>query len=114
MLSTTCASQIFHAGQALTDFKVQIVAFVAFFIVATLIPLTVFAPRLAQAKREGLGDFGRLASRYGRKFENKWFRGDTSADDELLGSGDIQSLADLATASASCRKCDWCRSAGAT
>ena len=37
----------------------------------------------------------RLSSRYGRRFEDKWFRGDASADEELLGSGDIQSLADL-------------------
>ena len=89
------ASRIFYEGHVLTDFKVQIVGFLGFFIIATLIPLTVFAPRLAQARREGLGDAGRLSSRYGRRFEDKWFRGDASADEELLGSGDIQSLADL-------------------
>jgi hypothetical protein len=96
VLAGLIASQIFYAGQNLVAFKVQIVAFLAFFIVVTLIPLTVFAPRLAQARRDGLGDFGRLASRYGRRFESKWFRGDPSADEELLGTGDIQSLADLA------------------
>ena len=95
VLAGLIASQIFHAGQSLTAFKVQIVAFIGFFIVAALIPLTVFAPSLARAKREGLGQFGRLANRYGRKFEEKWFRDDASDDDELLGSGDIQSLADL-------------------
>lgn len=94
VLAGLIASQIFHAGAALTDFKVQIVAFLSFFIFATLVPLTVFAPRLAQAKRAGLSAFGRLASRYSWKFEGKWLD-DSSADDELLGSGDIQSLADL-------------------
>jgi hypothetical protein len=89
------ASRIFYEGRALPDFKVHIVAFVGFFVLATLIPLIVFAPRLAQAKREGLRDAGRLGSRYARRFEEKWFRGDASADEELLGSGDIQSLADL-------------------
>jgi hypothetical protein len=88
------ASRIFYGGQSLTEFKVQIVAFLGFFIVATLIPLTVFAPRLAEAKRAGRGDAGRLASRYTRRFEEKWFRGEGS-DEELLGSADIQSLADL-------------------
>ncbi len=73
----------------------QIVGFVGFFVIAVLIPLTVFAPRLAAAKRAGLGDAGRLASRYTRKFEEKWFRGGASSDEELLGSADIQSLADL-------------------
>ena len=95
MLAGLIASQIFHAGQSLPDFKVQIVAFLAFFIVVTLIPLTVFAPDLAEAKRIGLRQFGRLASRYSGEFEDKWFRADTPVDGELLGSGDIQSLADL-------------------
>ena len=94
VLAGLIASRIFFEGQALPDFKVQIVGFVAFFVLATLIPLLVFAPQLAAAKRAGLGDAGRLGSRYGRQFEEKWFRGGAS-DEELLGSGDIQSLADL-------------------
>ena len=94
VLAGLIASRIFYAGQTLTNFKVQVVSFVGFFVIATLIPLTVFAPRLAESKRAGRGDAGRLASRYGRLFEEKWFRGGAS-DDELLGSGDIQSLADL-------------------
>ncbi len=94
VLAGLIASRIFFEGQALPDFKVQIVGFVAFFVLATLIPLMVFAPQLAAAKRAGLGDAGRLGSRYSRQFEEKWFRGGAS-DEELLGSGDIQSLADL-------------------
>jgi hypothetical protein len=95
VLAGLIASRIFYAGKELMDFKVQIVGFVGFFVIAVLIPLTVFAPRLAAAKRAGLGDAGRLASRYTRKFEEKWFRGSASSDEELLGSADIQSLADL-------------------
>jgi hypothetical protein len=93
VLAGVIASQIFYAGRALPDFKVGIVGFIAFFIVVTLIPLVVFAPRLAEARRSGLGDMGRLASRYGMQFEEKWFG--SQGDSELLGSGDIQSLAHL-------------------
>lgn len=95
VLAGLIASQILYADRALPEFKVQIVAFLAFFVVATLIPMTVFAKSLAAAKRAGLGDMGRLMSRYGLRFEGKWFRGEGSTDDELLGTGDIQSLADL-------------------
>ncbi len=95
MLAGLIASQIFHAGRSLPEFKVQIIAFIAFFIVIALIPLTVFVPRLAATKRAGLRDFGRLASRYSARFEGKWLRPDPADEDELLGSGDIQSLADL-------------------
>lgn len=95
LLAGLIASRIFYDGQNLADFKVQIVGFLGFFIIATLIPLTVFAPALSRAKRDGLGAMGRLASRYAQRFETKWFRGDATADEDLLGSGDIQSLADL-------------------
>jgi hypothetical protein len=98
MLAGLFASQIFYAGHALPEFKVQIVGFIAFFVVITLIPVTVFAPDLAQAKRSGLAKLGRLASRYSGGFEGKWFRADAPGEGELLGSGDIQSLADLANA----------------
>jgi hypothetical protein len=95
LLAGLIASQILHAGQDLMAFKVQIAAFVALFVAVILSPLTVFAPNLARAKRQGLGDFGKLASRYVNEFEEKWVHGGTSADEPLLGSGDIQSLADL-------------------
>jgi hypothetical protein len=96
VLAGLIASQIFYAGRTLPEFKVAIVGFVAFFITATLIPLIVFAPRLAEARRNGLRDMGRLASRYGKDFEEKWLSADGSrSDSELLGTGDIQSLADL-------------------
>lgn len=95
MLAGLIASQIFHAGHSLIEYKVEIIGFLAFFIVVTLVPLTVFAPDLAEAKRRGLGQLGRLASRYSGGFEGKWFGADAPGDSELLGSADIQSLADL-------------------
>jgi hypothetical protein len=55
----------------------------------------VFAPQLAHAKRKGLREYGTLAERYVREFDAKWLRGGAPADESLLGSGDIQSLADL-------------------
>ena len=88
------ANQIFYAGQTLPAFKAEIAAFVGFFVVAILTPLTVFAPQLARAKREGKRAFGKLASRYVHEFEERWM-GNAGPEGELLGSGDIQSLADL-------------------
>ncbi len=95
LLAGLIASQILYADRSLLDFRAQIVAFLGFFIVATLVPITVFAPVLAAARRSGMGEFSRLANRYGRKFEEKWFNADASTEAELLGSADIQSLADL-------------------
>jgi hypothetical protein len=97
MVAGLIANQVFHAGRGLMEFRVEVAGFVAFVIVALLLPLIVFAPRLAQAKRAGLASYGRLASRYVGEFERKWVRGGAPASGELLGSGDIQSLADLGT-----------------
>ena len=54
-----------------------------------------FTPHLARARRQGLGDFGRLANRYVTEFDEKWMHGARLPDEPLLGSADIQSLADL-------------------
>lgn len=89
------ATQIFHAGQSLMDFKLDVAGFVAFVVLVMLVPLMVFAPRLAEAKRAGLAAFGAMASRYVREFEAKWLAGGAAAGESPLGSGDIQSLADL-------------------
>jgi len=54
-----------------------------------------FSPQLLQAKLRGLREYGTLAERYVREFDTKWLRGGAPADEPLVGSGDIQSLADL-------------------
>jgi hypothetical protein len=95
LLAGLIANRIFYAGQNLLSFKMQVAGFVAFFLVIILSPLTPFMQHLVRAKRQGLGDYGRLASRYVHGLEEKWIHGGASADDELMGSGDIQSLADL-------------------
>jgi hypothetical protein len=48
-----------------------------------------------RAKRTGLREYGILASRYVSEFDLKWVRGGATDDEPLVGSGDIQSLADL-------------------
>jgi hypothetical protein len=43
----------------------------------------------------GTREYGTLAERYVRAFDAKWLRGGAPADEPLMGSGDIQSLADM-------------------
>jgi len=96
LLAGLIANHIFYEGKTLLDFKPEIVAAVVFFLLLVLGPLCVFAPRLAQAKRQGLLEYGSLASRYVDGFDQKWLRGGAPLDEPLVGSGDIQSLNDLA------------------
>jgi hypothetical protein len=95
LLSGIIATQILFEGKSLLSFKVEIIGFVAFFVLFILGPLGMFTPSLLRAKRTGLGEYGMVASRYVQEFEGKWIRGGAPKGEELLGSGDIQSLADL-------------------
>jgi hypothetical protein len=94
LLAGALGNLIFHTGARLTDFRLEILLLVIFLIFLVVGPLAVFAPQLARAKRTGLREYGTLAQRYVRAFDAKWLRGKES-DEALLGSGDIQSLADL-------------------
>jgi len=89
------ASRIFYAGATLLEFKVELIGTVAVMVFAILGPMLVFMPKLAAAKRAGLREFGTLAQSYVREFDHKWLRGGAPADEPLVGSADIQSLADL-------------------
>ena len=95
MVAGVVANRIFYLGASLTQFKVEIAVVVVFVLLLLLGPLLVFTFQLAQAKRTGLREYGTLAERYVREFDAKWLRGGAPRDEPLVGSGDIQSLADL-------------------
>jgi hypothetical protein len=94
-LAGMLADRILHLGAALPEFKVEIAVVVVYLLLLVVGPLLVFSPQLARAKRQGLRDYGTLAERYVREFDAKWLRGGAPADEAFVGSGDIQSLADL-------------------
>ena len=96
MLAAQFANRIFFAGATLAAFKAETGAMVLFLLCLVFGPLLVFAPQLSQAKRTGLSEYGMLAERYVREFDTKWLRGRSPDGEPLVGSGDIQSLADLA------------------
>lgn len=95
LLAGTLANRILFLGASLPDFKMVIGSVVLFLLCVVLGPLLVFSPQLAQAKRTGLREYGTLAERYVREFDAKWLRRDALGREPLVGSADIQSLADL-------------------
>jgi len=95
LLAGLLGDRIFHLGATLPSFTIEVLVLVIFLMSVVLGPLLVFTPQLAHAKRTGLRDYGALAERYVRDFDAKWLRGGAPADERLIGSGDIQSLADM-------------------
>jgi hypothetical protein len=95
LLAGFIANRIFYLGASLPQFKIEIVVLVVFLLCMVLGPLLLFTPQLAEAKRTGNREYGTLAERYVREFDAKWLRGGAPPGEPLVGSGDIQSLADL-------------------
>jgi hypothetical protein len=97
LLAGQIADRIFFLKVGLPEFKAEIAVMVVFMLLLALGPLLQFAGQLAEAKRTGLREYGALAQRYVREFDEKWLRGGVPGNEPLVGSGDIQSLADLGT-----------------
>jgi hypothetical protein len=74
----------------------EVAAMVIFLLFVVFGPLLLFSPQLSRTKRRGLLEYGAFAEDYVRQFDTKWLRGARPESESLLGSGDIQSLADLA------------------
>lgn len=95
VLSSSIGTQVVYQGAKLQDFIVAFVVFVVVALVVFLTPFLVFLPKLIAIRREGLLEYGALATRYTQLFARKWVRSEELAGPELLGTGDIQSLADI-------------------
>lgn len=95
LLAGLIADRIFFHAASLLDFKAQVAVVVVFLLLIVLGPLLLFTPHLGSARRIGLREYGTLAQRYVREFDDKWLRGRAPANEPLVGSADVQSLADL-------------------
>src|SRR5215813_2151980 len=94
ILAGVIADRVLYRGETLQSFKMLILGFVVFFVLVVLGPLLMFTPRMMRVRRTGLAEYGLFAQRYVESFDHKWVR-TAYPPDELLGAGDIQSLADL-------------------
>ncbi len=89
------ANQILYAGARVGSFKSELLMFAAAAVVLTLGPLVAFAGHLARCRFAGKLQYGELATDYTRQFQTRWIEQTERRD--LLGSPDIQALADTAS-----------------
>jgi hypothetical protein len=95
LLSSQMGQEILFGEASLANYKATIFVFVVLILIILLGPLLVFSPKLFDAKRKGLLEYGALANEYTQSFERKWIRREAPEGEVLIGSADIQSLADL-------------------
>jgi hypothetical protein len=89
------ANDIVYDKIPLKNFAPAIAVYVVVALIIVLGPLVIFSVTLLKTKRLGLHEYGRLATTYTGSFQKKWIEHKTPDPESLLGTSDIQSLADL-------------------
>lgn len=87
--------QILLEGMPLESFRDEMVGTAVLNLLIFLTPLLAFSPKLITCKRKGLFEYGTLTDRCVDAFHEKWIDGRVGRQEDLLGSSDVQSLADL-------------------
>lgn len=95
VIAARIGEEILYGGASLVDYKLIIGGYVVMMLIILLAPLLVFSPKLLMTKRRGLLEYSALANEYTQSFDRKWIRKENPEGELLLGSADIQSLADL-------------------
>jgi hypothetical protein len=89
------AREIVYDHIPLVTYAPTIATYVVVALLIVVGPLMVFTGVLLKTKRVGLHQYGALATNYTGSFHEKWIEHQTPEQEPLLGSADIQSLADL-------------------
>ena len=96
--SATIANQVLYNGAHILDFKMLAASLIVCAALLYVAPLLAFTPKLIVCKREGILEYERLSGEYTRGFDEKWIRAGEKSSEPLLGTSDIQSLADIGNA----------------
>ncbi len=104
IISASIAADIIFEGASFEQYKMMIIGYVVLVVIVFLCPLVFFTPKLMQTKRRGLLEYGILANEYTRSFDRKWIKGEAPEGEVILGSSDVQSLADLGNSFAIVKK----------
>jgi len=89
------ANSLVFEGAKIESFKFLMAGFVAMSLIVSLAPLAVVAPKLMILRWKGLLEYGKLANNYTQAFDRKWVHRLGENSEPLLGTSDIQSLADM-------------------
>jgi hypothetical protein len=97
-LAGRIGGRILHDGMTLDQFIAEMSITPVLLTILSILPLTFFMVQLARMRLEGSVEYGGFATKYTDAFRAKWLEGPHAQTDGMLGTSDIQSLADLANA----------------
>jgi hypothetical protein len=94
-LAGRIGGRILHDGSSLDQFIPEMSVTPVLLTVVSVVPLVFFSVAITKLRLKGSVDYGGLATEYVDDFRRRWMRDPKAHDDSLLGTSDIQSLADL-------------------
>lgn len=95
VIATNILDNILYGRERLQDFQTEIAGMLVFVVFLMVLPLAFFCVRLERAARIARREFGTFASQYVIDFRRKWMEAGAGGGEQLLGTPDLQSLADL-------------------
>jgi hypothetical protein len=96
ILSATYAENINRGTMDYNSLYLHIPIYLFFIISIFILPLLIFVRKLWICRFTGLSTYMDFASRYVNAFDRKWISNENKTSGPLLGTPDLQSLADLA------------------
>lgn len=96
VVAAALARRLVWGGGRVEDLQWAVAGWAVFVTGLFVLPLAAFVRPLRDAKERALLEFAALSLRHDHAFERRWIRGGAPAED-LLGSADTSSLADLAS-----------------
>ena len=97
-VASEIGGRVVQDGMIVSRFPPELVAIPIIFAAIAASPLAFFSPALIRAGFHGVIDYGTLSSRYVDEFRTRWMSRHATERPELLGTPDIQTLADVANA----------------
>jgi len=89
------ANAMVFEGKPLSHFEPLMAGFLVLCVIVGLSPLVSLSPKLLKVREQGLLEYGRFAKSYTESFDQKWVHSAAKPSDAMLGTPDLQSLADL-------------------
>jgi len=93
--AASIATRVLYAGENIYAEMPVYALLVAILLIISLGPILFFAPKLFDLKNHGIRQYGTLGTTYTLDFHARWIAHENPEHEPLLGTGDIQSLADL-------------------
>jgi hypothetical protein len=89
------ANVVAYEGGTVSGLKFLMITSCVLIFALIAAPLLALTPKLFRIKEAGLFEYGGLGTTYVQDFDTKWIRGTRPENEPLIGTSDIQSLADL-------------------